>query len=295
MRRPRVLIVDDNRANLLALEAVLDRDYDLLRAESGAEAIGLVAASHDIDLILLDVHMPEMDGFEAAARIKKMDGGAEIPIIFITAVYNDDPYVRRGYEVGGIDYFSKPFDPDILRTKVGIYSAHRQRAAVLETRERQLRESEELLRVGRRLSAVLERLPVGVLIADIDGGICQATEEVARILRSDEPPESDAYAGILGWWDSDGRMLKDPGGPLARALQDGASANNTPVEIRCLDGSTKTILMSAAPLLGRERRILGAVILLQDITQRKEIERDLEQRVAKLVSLGVELDAVRTD
>jgi CheY-like chemotaxis protein len=161
MNRPRVLIVDDNRANLLALSAVLADGCDLVTATSGAGAIQVLEAGRDVDVILLDVHMPGMDGFETAKRIKQMERGANIPIVFITAIYQEDPYVRRGYEVGGIDYIPKPFDPDILRAKVGIYAAHRCREAVLEARERQLRESEALLQLGRRLSSIVESLPVG--------------------------------------------------------------------------------------------------------------------------------------
>lgn len=162
MRKPNVLAVDDTPANLLALEAVLGDDYHVIRADSGAQAIALLARRHDIDVILMDVHMPIMDGFEAASRIKKIEDCHDIPIIFITAIFREDPYVKQGYQAGGIDYFGKPFDPDILRMKIAVYASFRQRANLLKERERHIRESEELLTVGRRLSAVLENLPVGV-------------------------------------------------------------------------------------------------------------------------------------
>ena len=289
-QKATVLVVDDKRANQLALAAVLEDDYEMLFADSGAQALAVLQTRRDVDVILMDVHMPELDGFETAALIKKIPGLRDIPLIFVTAVYQDDPFVKKGYEVGGIDYFSKPFDPEILKMKIAAYCAFRLKADFLRQKELHLRESEELLRVGRKLSAVLESLPVGVLIADIDGRICQTTEEAARILKCTEPAQSDAYGEMLGWWDSAGQMIKNHGGPLARALKRGESSHSEPLEIRCFDGSSKTILASASPLRGLDGRIIGAVVLIRDVTESKKIGEDLEQRVTRLVGLGVELE-----
>jgi PAS domain S-box-containing protein len=290
VRKANILIVDDRAANHLALAAVLEAEYDVVFASSGPEAIALLEKRPDIDVILMDVQMPGMDGFEAAAAIKKMPACHDIPIIFVTAVYKEDPHIKRGYEVGGIDYFGKPFDPDILRMKIRVYASYRLKADLLKERERQIRQSEELLRVGRKLSSVLESLPVGVMIADFEGRICQITEEVARIFGSVEPAASDAYGNILGWWDAQGRILKDAHGPLARALRDGESSHSEPVRIQCLDGTVKTIVTSASPLRRVEGEIVGAVVLLQDVTESKKIEEDLEKSVAQLVALGVHLE-----
>lgn len=288
--KPNVLAVDDQATNLLSLEVVLQNQFNLIRATSGAEAIAILKERQDIDVILMDVHMPVMDGFETAGHIKKMANCQEIPIIFITAIYTEDPYIKRGYQAGGIDYFGKPFDPDILRMKLAVYASFRQRAQTLRERERHVRETEELLRVGRRLSSVLENLPVGVLIADLEGRICQSTEEVSRILKVTEPTASDAYGVILGWWDAEGKTLKDPEGALTRALRAGASSHSEPIQIRCLDGATRTILSSTSPLRGLDGQIVGAVILIQDLTETKKIEEDLEERVSRLIGAGVELE-----
>jgi len=121
-RKANVLVVDDNLANRISMEAVLGKDHNVIHAGSGPEAIAIIAARNDIDVVLLDVQMPGMDGFEAATRIKELPGAGDIPIIFVTAVYAEDPYVRRGYEVGGVDYFSKPFNPELLRLKVQLYA-----------------------------------------------------------------------------------------------------------------------------------------------------------------------------
>jgi PAS domain-containing protein len=214
----------------------------------------------------------------------------DIPIIFVTAVYKEDPHVKRGYEAGGIDYFGKPFDPDILRMKIAIYSSYRMKSDLLRQRERHIRESEELIRVGRKLSQVLESLPVGVMIADVEGRICQITEEVSRILRSVEADDNDAYDKILGWWDANGKILKTEQGPLSRALRRGERSHSEAIRIQCLDGSVKTIVASASPLRSVGGDIVGAVVLLQDITESKKIEEALEERVTKLVALGVQLE-----
>ena len=288
-RRANILAVDDKQANLLALDALLASHHNLVFAKSGEEAITLLQKAKDIDLILMDVQMPGLDGFETAAIIKKMKHCHDIPIIFITAVYSDDPYVKRGYEVGGIDYFSKPFDPELLKLKVEIYASFRLKADLLREKEKRIQESEELLKVGRRLSSVLERLPVGVLIADVEGRICQTTEEVCRILRAGEPTAGDSYGEILGWWAESGQIIKNRDGPVARALRCGETSHSEATAIRCFDGTEKTILISAAPLHGLDGRIVGAVVLIQDLTESRMIEADLEQRVTRLVALGVEL------
>lgn len=287
--RPTVLAVDDTPANLVALEAVLDHDFELRFARSGREAIALLEKQPDVDVILMDLQMPGMDGFEAATRIKAMPACAEIPIVFITAVYHEDPHVKRGYEVGGVDYFTKPFDPDLLRLKVGIYAAFRQRVAFFQERERQIRETEEILRTGRRLSGFLESLPVGVLIADIEGRICQANEEVSRICNSTTLIDNDRYGAMLGWWDAEGRLLKTHGGPLARAL-DGKVVHKERLEIRCVDGAMKSVFTSSSPLFGVDRAIVGAVVVVQDVSVSKQIESELETRLARLVSTGVEIE-----
>lgn len=288
--RATILVVDDQRANLLAMEAVLGAEHELVFASSGDEALRLLATHPHIDVILLDVNMPGMDGFEAAACIKKIEHCREIPIIFVTAIFTDDPFIKKGYEAGGIDYFTKPFDPDILKMKVAVYASFRQRSSALAERERQVRESQELLRVGQKLSAVLRSLPVGVLIADTNGRICQATDEVSRIFKSSEPAENDSYGEILQWWDTSGRVIKDESAPLSRALHLSESCNSEPVEISCFDGSVKTILVSAAPLRSADGLIVGAVVVIQDYTETTIIEKDLADRVTRLVGLGVELE-----
>ena len=291
-KRPKLLLVDDKPANLLALEAVLgDSEFETVRASSGPQALEQIR-QHEFALVLLDIQMPDMDGFETARRIKELPQGVDLPIIFITAIYNEDPYVRKGYQAGGVDYFCKPFDPEILRMKVRLYASFRQRNLLLQERERRIRESEHLLQAGRKLTAMLDSLPVGVIIADADGRIYQTNEEVAKIWGSDGL-RPDSYAEYLGWWDKDGRLLRAKEGALAKALHDGVATHNEVLKLTVIDGTAKTILTSASPLRGLDGRIVGAVVVMRDVTEQKQIEADLLQRIQRLVTLGIELEQSR--
>ena len=119
--RARILLVDDRPENLLALEAILGSlDVDLVRAGSGEEALAALLRS-EFALILLDVQMPGMDGYETATRIKRRTRTRDVPIIFLTAVDKDPNSSYRGYVAGGADYLAKPFDPWILRAKVQVF------------------------------------------------------------------------------------------------------------------------------------------------------------------------------
>ena len=205
----KLLLVDDRPENLLVLEAVLGEvDYTLIKAHSGAEALSLLKEQPDIALILLDVQMPEMDGFEVARRIKERPESREIPIVFITAIHKGDPFVKQGFKAGAIDYFSKPIDSEILKAKVGIYSSFRQRANLLRDKERQMKESEALLRTGRKLAATLESLPIGVIIADTDGQVRETNDEVLAILKSIDQVPTHSNHEFTSWWERNAHLLK---------------------------------------------------------------------------------------
>lgn len=113
-----ILLVDDRPENLLALEAIIDQEnYQLIKASSGEEAL-VNLLKYDIAVILLDVQMPGMDGFDTAKIIKAREKTKDIPNIFITANYLNSEHIFMGYSVGAIDYILKPFDPIILKSKV---------------------------------------------------------------------------------------------------------------------------------------------------------------------------------
>jgi response regulator RpfG family c-di-GMP phosphodiesterase len=119
--RAGILLVDDMEDNLIALEAVLGSlDEPLVRARSGEEAMKALLRRR-FALVLLDVRMPGMDGFETAANIKRLDQTRDVPIIFLTGADDDSGYAFRGYATGAADYLTKPFDPWVLRAKVSVF------------------------------------------------------------------------------------------------------------------------------------------------------------------------------
>jgi len=136
-----LLIVDDRPENLLVLEALLGNHYRLTRAYSGQEALDLLG-KEEFDLIILDIEMPIMDGYETAKRIKQVKRDQDVPIIFVSSVFMDDPYVRKGYECGAVDYFIKPFDPGILKKKIAIYASLRQKDLRIRELEAKVNELE---------------------------------------------------------------------------------------------------------------------------------------------------------
>jgi signal transduction histidine kinase len=151
-----ILLVDDRPYGLMAMEAVLDNpEYNLVKAGSGQEAIASLYG-HDFAVILLDVQMPVMDGFETARLIRQYAPSSETPIIFITAINKDSHQISRGYESGAIDYLFKPIDPDILRSKVKIfaelYRSRQMLKKMNEDLEARVRErTAELIRTNKEL------------------------------------------------------------------------------------------------------------------------------------------------
>ncbi|MFI9203082.1 response regulator [Streptomyces sp. NPDC053048] len=128
---PRILIVDDQADNLLAMKAVLETlDQDLVTVSSGREALKALLDHDDFAVIIMDVQMPEMDGYETCAHIKRRPRTRDVPIIFLTAMGVDPEHSARGYAAGAVDYISKPFDPWALRAKVAVFtSIHLERHA----------------------------------------------------------------------------------------------------------------------------------------------------------------------
>lgn len=132
-----ILVVDDERINLKLIEGILkEHDLNLVTALSGAEALRKLKG-HDFAMALLDVMMPEMDGFELAENLRRFKDTRNVPIIFITAINKEQHHVFHGYELGAVDYLFKPVEPEVLRGKVGIFAdLHRKKRSLEETSER---------------------------------------------------------------------------------------------------------------------------------------------------------------
>ncbi|MER7575294.1 response regulator [Streptomyces sp. NPDC126514] len=143
-----ILLVDDMEDNLTALEAVLaSLDEPLVRARSGEEAMKALLRRR-FALVLLDVRMPGMDGFETAAHIKRLDQTKDVPIIFLTGAEDDPGYAFRGYATGAADYLTKPFDPWVLRAKVRVFLDLHRKQLQLEALRAEVQELRELIDRG---------------------------------------------------------------------------------------------------------------------------------------------------
>ena len=148
-RRVKLLLVDDRQENLVALQAILEPlGQGLVLAHSGEEALKCVL-QHDFACILLDVQMPEMNGFDVAQIIKSREKSRYIPIIFLSAISKEDSYVFKGYSMGAVDYVFKPFNPDVLRSKVAVF-------VDLYLKQQQIIEQAELLAESQRRELELE-------------------------------------------------------------------------------------------------------------------------------------------
>jgi PAS domain S-box-containing protein len=162
--RVKLLLVDDDSDNLLALQAILEPlRQDLMLAQTGTDALRL-CLEHDFAAILLDVRMPEMDGFETAEMIRARKRSLQTPILFVTA-YRSDEQLFRGYNLGAVDFLFKPIVPEILQSKVNVF-------VELQRTEQLLREkAEELARTEQRFRVVLEAAPDAMVITNQAGAI----------------------------------------------------------------------------------------------------------------------------
>jgi CheY-like chemotaxis protein len=189
VQKAKILLVDDRPENLLALEAILSAlDQTLVRASSGEEALKALLTD-DFAVILLDVQMPGMDGFETAAHIKRRERTRDIPIIFLTAINHGPHHTFRGYAAGAVDYISKPFDPWVLRAKVSVF-------VDLYMKNCQLREQAALLRLqleqGDRAGSDDAQEPTG-LLAELSARLA-AVEEQAEALTKQLDDSADTAA-----------------------------------------------------------------------------------------------------
>ncbi|MDB5684018.1 MAG: hybrid sensor histidine kinase/response regulator, partial [Sphingomonas bacterium] len=172
--RTRVLVVDDDERNLLAIRTVIEDIADVVTARSGEEALRHLLRG-DFAVILLDVYMPGMDGYETAQMIRGREQTKRIPIVFLSAVNKETEHLMRGYSMGAVDYVFKPVEPVVLRSKVSVFvdlfkmrreiqrkAAHEQSLldANLRANAERLRAEQELRVAEQRQAAIIESLPI---------------------------------------------------------------------------------------------------------------------------------------
>jgi PAS domain S-box-containing protein len=182
----RILIVDDNRNNLFALRALIAKhmDVEVLEADSGQAALDIALQNSRIDLIVLDVQMPEMDGFQTASMLKVRQRTRDIPIIFLTAAYKTDEFQQKGYDVGAADYLLKPIDDNQLINKISTYlrliekerDMNRRLEILVEERTR------ELAVANNHLESIINNMGEALLLLGADGKIKSANPAACKML-----------------------------------------------------------------------------------------------------------------
>jgi PAS domain S-box-containing protein len=257
----RVLLVDDEPDNLVALEAVLDPlGRELVSARSGEEALKLLL-KEQFAVILLDVRMPGLDGFETASLIKQRERTRHVPIIFVTAVSKDTEQVFRGYSQGAVDYLLKPYDPAVLRSKVAVFIDLHEKTLALE-------ESEQ------RFRTAFANAPSGMALVSLDGRLLQVNRALAEML-------GYSQAELAGsQWEA--IVHPDERADDRRARTELQEGKRTLIraERRCAhaDGRTLVVALSVSPTAGDDED--GQLIAqLEDVTERQRAERERAQRL----------------
>ena len=171
--KQNILLVDDRPENLMVLENILeDPGRNFLKAESGEDALR-VLLKEDVSLILLDVQMPGIDGFETAALIRGTQRTKNIPIIFVTAISKEQKHIFKGYESGAVDYMFKPVEPEIVQSKVRIFlELDRQRRLVEE-------QNLKLVEAKKNTDNIFENIEEGLFLLNQE---CQIKPQYSRAL-----------------------------------------------------------------------------------------------------------------
>jgi two-component system, sensor histidine kinase and response regulator len=183
-----ILMVDDHPPNLIALTAVLEPlGHELVSAQSGAEAVEL-AANRDFALIVMDVQMPLLDGFQTAGIIKQYEATRYVPIIFLTAMDREGAQMFRAYQSGAVDYLVKPFDPAVLRSKVSVFvELYQQRRKIQD--QQQLLHEERLARVGAEAAARAREEILSIVSHELGNPVMAVGTYASLLLRHAELAE----------------------------------------------------------------------------------------------------------
>ncbi len=283
-----ILLVDDREENLLALEAILEPlGHRLVAVTSGIAALKELLLK-DFACMLLDVQMPDLDGFELATLIKQRERSQHIPIIFVTAISKDEQQVFRGYSAGAVDYIFKPIDPDILRSKVGVFVELWEKNQQLQEQAEQLHEQRlaELERASEaRYRQLADAMPQIVWTADVDDN---ATYFNLRWFEYTGMSPSDA--GPQAW-----HAVVHPDdlpGVVGRREASLASGDSFEAEyrIRARGGGYRWHLGRAVPMRDAEGRIEFWIGTATDIHDRRRVEDQRSFIVAAGDALSRSLD-----
>ncbi|PWC39833.1 response regulator [Azospirillum sp. TSO35-2] len=283
-----ILIVDDDHRNLFAVRETLeDLGAQLVLARSGEEALKHLLRQ-DFALILLDVHMPGMDGYETAELIRLRERSRHIPIIFLTAINKDETHIFRGYATGAVDYMFKPVDPHILKCKVAVFvDLYRKTEEIKREAEakqrlldenervrREMRQAEQALRRSEeRQALILGQLPIVLYTADLTPGIPfrYLSDTVQAVLGH----PARAFIEDANFWESG--LHPDDRARVLRQLESIHATGLSTVEYRwrCPDGSERHLLDQAVVVRdedGVARELFGTIL---DVTETRQAQHQL--------------------
>lgn len=270
-----ILLVDDRAENLLALVAILqDLNENLVQAQSGEEALRCLL-NQDFAVILLDVQMPGLSGFDTAALIRSRPRSKQTPIIFLTAFTTSEQLIFKGYSLGAVDYLQKPIDPTILRSKVAVFvdlfkktEAIQQQTATLKAQASQLTAMNEELRQSEERFRLLSACsPVGIFFTDTEGH-CTYTNPRFRAICGVEPEETldEVWSRYIHPEDRD-RIIND----WSAYTFEGHEYSDE-FRLQKSDGNLLWVRVRSTPMLSNQNELLGHVGTIEDITERKQVE-----------------------
>ncbi|HVU50330.1 MAG TPA: ATP-binding protein [Polyangia bacterium] len=283
-----ILVVDDEPKNLYTAEAVLSGlGGTLVTALSGREALRHLLR-RDFAVILLDVQMPELDGFQTAALVRERDRSRHVPIIFVTAISKAAEHVRLGYSLGAVDYVFKPFEAEILRSKVNVFielyrnREHvRRQAEQLRALEERRRAAEVLDSVRRQNELVLNAVGEGICGFDADGRVVFANPAACRItgFKREDLVGQPGHA-LLHHTSADGQHCTGEGCDLFAVMR-GRAALTIDGEVLCRKDGTTVPVECTGTLLDRGQA-LASVVVFRDVGDRLQIERERGRLVREL-------------
>ncbi|MGE5098392.1 MAG: ATP-binding protein [Deltaproteobacteria bacterium] len=302
-----ILLVDDRAENLLALEAILEPlGQRLVRAQSGEDALRCLL-EREFAAILLDVQMPGLNGFETARLIKARERTKHVPIIFLTAISKDEDYVFKGYSVGAVDYMSKPFQPEILRSKVQVFvdldvqrrriAEQEQRIRGIERQELELRHMRELLQSEERFREIVGSAMDAIVVFDSDGRISLINGAAERMFGT---TMADAIEGSIARFFPDG-VGTDTMSTLCSAAEQQRSAAGEPsggvqphsFTARRANGATFPIEASVSCLDTQAGRTY--TLIVRDTSERVRHETALREQAESLADSARELTALNEE
>ncbi len=265
----KLLIVDDNEKNLFTLRSLIEKhlDVEILEAISGQAALETALQQPDIDLIILDIQMPEMDGFQTATMLKVRKKTRGIPIIFLTAAFKTHEFQQQGYEVGAADYLLKPIDDNLLINKISTYfrliEKEREMNRVLE--QKVAERTAQLEHAKQYLENIISTMGEALLVLTAEGTIKSANPAACRML---DYPEQDLIGMSIGdvFEEAEQEQASAFMGIWLEALIRTGPISNIEARFIAKDGRRVPILFSRTAMQDSDGAVTDIICIAKDMT-----------------------------